>query len=33
MGENFDWSYDEKLFREHLVRFLEIEHRAGRTYT
>ena len=32
MGENFDWSYDEKLFREHLVRFLEIEHRAGRTY-
>ncbi len=32
MGENFDWSYDETLFREHLTRFLEIEQRHGRIY-
>jgi len=32
MGENFDWSYDENLFTQHLTRFLEIEQRHGRTY-
>jgi capsular polysaccharide biosynthesis protein len=33
MGQNFDWSYDVSLFREHLARFLEIEKHAGRVYS
>lgn len=32
MGANFDWSYDEDLFKQHLGRFLEIEQRHGRIY-
>lgn len=33
LGQNFDWTYDESLFRRHLVRFLDIEEKAGRVYT